>query len=158
MSLPQYFRIGAGSIIYNEQGEIVLFARSDNQAIWQLQQGGMDEGEAILTTLWRELKEETGLTAEDFTSVTEYPDWLSYTYPETMRPHLRDQNCRGQIHRWYFIKLKAGVTIDLEKATNKEFGAYKWSTFAGLLSFEDMLKREVYEKLASYFETHIRGI
>jgi putative (di)nucleoside polyphosphate hydrolase len=156
MSQSQYFRIGAGSIIYNDAGEIALFARNGEAHIWQFQQGGMDEGEEIEDTLWRELLEETGLTRDDVALVTPYPTWLSYTYPEDLRMTLRDQNCRGQIHRWYFLKLKPGVLIDLEKAADKEFVDVRFSSFAEFLTAGDRLKHEVYTELSRFFTKEIQ--
>lgn len=155
MSQNQYFRVGAGTIIYNEAGEIVLFSRTDNPTVWQLQQGGMDEGEEMDDTLWRELFEETALTKDDFVQIDKYPDWLLYEYTPELRSKIKDYNCLGQAHAWYFLKLKAGVMIDLSRAADKEFDEARWTTFEHLLSLPETLKKPVYEKLEKYFTEHI---
>lgn len=156
MSQNQYFRVGAGSVIYNEHGEILLFSRTDNPALWQLQQGGMDPNEEMEETLWRELREETALTQADIEQVDKYPDWLLYEYTSEVRPLLKDPNCLGQIHNWYFLKLKTGVEIDLSKAVDKEFSEAKWVTLEEFLSLPDTLKKDVYTTLADYFTNHIQ--
>jgi len=156
MSQNQYFRVGAGTVIYNETGEILLFSRTDNPAIWQLQQGGMDEGETMEETLWRELFEETALTKDNFVQVDKYPDWLLYEYTWELRPELKDPNCLGQIHNWYFLKLKPDVVVDISLAADKEFSEAKWTTFEHLLSLPDTLKKHVYVKLANHFTEHIQ--
>lgn len=157
MSQNQYFRVGSGSVIYNEKGEILLFRRADNQDLWQFQQGGMDRGETSEETLWRELLEETGLTQNDIELVTKYPDWLLYEYkPTEIRATLKDPNCFGQAHQWYFLKLGEGVEVDLEKAVDKEFVEVKWSTFEHLLSLPDTFKHHVFKALSEYFATNIQ--
>lgn len=155
MSQNQYFRVGAGSVIYNEQGEILLFQRSDNPDLWQFQQGGMDHGETSEENLWRELLEETGLTQDDFEQVDRYPDWLLYEYTPDLRHTLKDPNCFGQAHRWYYLKLKPGIEVDLDKAVDKEFVAVKWASFEHLLSLPDTFKHEVFRALADHFSSHI---
>lgn len=151
MSQNQYFRAGAGTVIYNETGQIALFARTDNPTIWQLQQGGMDAGETIEETLWRELFEETALSPTDIALITKYPDWLQYEYTKELGTRFKDSNCVGQIHQWYFLKLKPGVQIDLALAPDKEFTAVKWETFEYLLALPEKLKYQVYKTLAQYF-------
>lgn len=156
MSINQFFRAGVGSIIYTHAGEIILFQRSDLPDVWQLQQGGMDAGETPQETLWRELKEETGLTSDDVTLTHEYPDWLYYEYPSAVRGSLRDPNTIGQIHRWYFLALKPGVEIDLTKAVDKEFLDWRTDTFTEVTASDhehNQLKRAVYQKLEHFF-TH----
>ena len=155
MSQNQYFRAGAGTIIYNNQNEILLFSRANQPEIWQLQQGGMDAGETIDKTLARELYEETALTLADMEDVTPYPTWLQYEYPVNIRQKLKDPNCLGQTHRWYYLKLKPDVEIDITKAHDKEFVDAKWSSFDELLSLSDTLKHEVYQTLAHYFKSNI---
>ena len=157
MSQNQYFRVGAGSVIYNDQGEILLFSRADFPDLWQFQQGGMDHGETSEENLWRELLEETGLTPNDIERVTKYPDWLLYEYTPNLRHTLKDPNCFGQAHQWYFLKLKPGVEVDLEKAVDKEFLEVKWSTFEHLLSLPDTFKHDVFRALSDYFAKHIKN-
>lgn len=155
MSQNQYFRAGAGSVIYNDNGEILLFSRSDRPNIWQLQQGGMDSGENIEQTLWRELLEETAFTRENFYEVAPYPTWLLYQYSVQVRELMSKPDCLGQTHRWYFLKLKTDAKIDITKAADPEFSDWKWSTFAELIAETDTLKKEVYQELGSFFETNI---
>jgi putative (di)nucleoside polyphosphate hydrolase len=154
----RYFRAGAGTVLYQPTGQIVIFERSDLPGVWQLQQGGADSQEDSRTTAWRELKEETGLTATDILTVTEYPDWLAYAYPPALQVNLKNRDCLGQIHRWYFMALKPTTTIDLTRATDKEFRAWRFSTFEELLTLQvppNDIKKSVYVQLAHYFTTVI---
>lgn len=57
-------RIIAGGIIYNQLGETLLLRMADHGVYpkqWGLVGGGMEDGEKIMETLQREMKEETGL-------------------------------------------------------------------------------------------------
>ena len=155
MSVNQYFRAGTGTVIFNHSGEILLFARTGMPHVWQLQQGGMDAGEDVAATLWRELLEETGLTTEDFISIVNYPKWLSYKYPDATRARIPDLNCLGQIHQWYFLQIKPGTEVNLDLAHDKEFSDYKWTTFTNLLENTDELKLEVYTELNHFFGSEI---
>ncbi len=155
MSQNQYFRAGTGCVIYNNEGSILIFARKDNPQIWQLQQGGQDAGESVTQTLWRELEEETALTETDFTNVDPYPNWTLYAYSESQRETINDQNCLGQTHRWFFLKLKTDTKINLSLASDDEFVEHKWCTFAELLAITDKLKYDIYKDLKTYFENQI---
>jgi putative (di)nucleoside polyphosphate hydrolase len=152
-----YFRPGAGSVIYNESGEILLFERTDLPGVWQFQQGGMETDESPTETLWRELHEETGLVEQNFLTLTEFPNWTTYTYPPDVRAKF-DAACLGQVHRWFFLKIQPETIIDLTKAADQEFMNWRWSTFDSLL-LELLetggMKRDVYTTLARFFNEHI---
>jgi ADP-ribose pyrophosphatase YjhB (NUDIX family) len=53
----------ANVIVVNDQGEILLIRRADNDN-WAVPGGGMDLGESIIDTAVRETHEETGITCE----------------------------------------------------------------------------------------------
>lgn len=153
MSQNQYFRAGAGAVIYNQNREIYVFKRIEDNDIWQFPQGGMDAGEQIETTLWRELEEETGLKVSDILKTTPYPHWLSYSYPDSMRPFLRDPNCLGQIHKWFYLEIRPGTKINLSDVSHPEFSDYRLTTFPLFLKTNDRLKGDVFKELANFFDT-----
>lgn len=156
MSINQYFRAGAGAVIYNSAGQILLLSRLDKPHVWQLQQGGMDEGETVEETLWRELKEETSIDKDEVTDFHKFPTWLSYEYPDHIRKGLRDYNTIGQIHSWYYLKATPEIEIDISSVEHPEFAEWRWGSFAELLESSDTLKHEVYKKLSEYFDQHIK--
>lgn len=122
-----------------------------------MQQGGIDPGEEVETTLWRELGEEVGLTSDDFDVVTPYPHWIPYEFGEGVvkNPDNPNPNRLGQCHRWWFLKLKDTVEIDLNKATDEEFSDYRWVSFEELIAETNSSKQHVYQTLADYFRSHI---
>ncbi len=146
----RFFRAGVGTVIYNQAGEVALFERATNPiGVWQFQQGGIDLGEDIETTLWRELKEENGLEKRDFTSTTLYPKWTVYqdtnTVDDATKPRL------GQAHRWYFLELAPDSVINLKNATEVEASDYRFVSFTEAITAADTYKKHVYEELETYF-------
>ena len=150
----RFFRAGVGTVIYNAAGEVAYFERTQNPVgMWQFQQGGIDLGEHPTNTLWRELLEEVGLTQADFDDVHEYPQWTTYQPKDTAENPNKSRV--GHTHRWYFLKLRKDVTIDLAKATMIEASAYKWITWDVVLSDTEPCKQHVYQALASYFKESV---
>lgn len=146
----RFFRAGVGTIIHNRAGQVTLFERATNPVgIWQFQQGGIDLGEDIETTLWRELHEEVGLLRSDISTVTPYPKWT--VYQDTNTVHDATKSRLGQAHRWYFLELAQDSIIDLEKATEAEASAYRFVSFGEAIAMTDTYKKHVYEELETYF-------
>lgn len=154
-----YFRAGVGAVIYNTDGQIVIFKRASHPiGVWQFPQGGIDAGEDPEITLWRELEEETGLTKDAFLATTPYPHWTTYEYPDELRLDPQNPNPErlGQAHRWWFLALKPETSINLETASDHEFSDFEWTTFDALLDHTNDFKHHVYEALRAFFQTHIR--
>ncbi len=150
----RFFRAGIGTVIYNERGEVAFFRRVKYPTgVWQFQQGGIDVGENVETALWRELYEETGLGKAHFEAMEQYPSWLTYANPDALEHSHRDR--MGQTHQWFFLKLNAGMKIDLTRASDREFDDMRWTTFEEVLRETDNFKLPVYEALYAYFKEHI---
>ena len=151
----RFFRAGVGTVIYNDEGRVAMFRRCKYPiGVWQFQQGGIDIGEDTETTLWRELKEEIGLERTDIDEVDEMPAWTIHPSQSSLDDQTKSRI--GQAHKWYFLKLKTGVEIDLEKATDDEADAYRFNTFEEAIRECDDLKKPVYRELERYFITKIR--
>ena len=118
----QKFRIGVVIVVKSSTGDLLVFERGDIPDQWQFPQGGVDVDEEPAEAAWRELVEETGLTAAHVTLSGEYPDWVLYEYPVELRG-LKGQ--RGQAHRWFFFDaLDDGIQPTPD---NDEFVAWKWA-------------------------------
>lgn len=146
----RFFRAGVGTVIYNDASEVVLFERATHPVgVWEFQQGGINLNEHPEQTLWRELAEEVGLKKTDFSDIAELPEWLPYESSDVYEGALDDRI--GQVHRWFFLRLKSEVLIDLTKATDKEVSDYKWVSFKDALKVHGPHKRPVYQKLHTFF-------
>ncbi len=80
----------AGGIIVNTEGKVALVYQNHNS--WAFPKGGIDPGETTLEAAWREIKEETGLTAETIVYKGELGTYKRYsigrdgTGEDTSRP------------------------------------------------------------------------
>lgn len=154
MNTP-YFRAGAGAVIYQADGDILVFKRA-GEDVWQFQQGGMDAGETPEQTLWRELEEETALTKTNFLTIHPFPTWTLYSYPTGTSLPAHYAEVLGQTHRWWFLELAADTTINLDAAADNEFEDYKWLSFADFMTLSThSFKQGVYEELFEYFKNQI---
>lgn len=83
-------------VIYTADLQVLLLERADHPGYWQSVTGSQDEGETLFDTAIREVKEETGLDAENF----ELIDW-----------HIQNQYEIFQEWRWRY---PPGVTHNTE--------------------------------------------
>ena len=55
-------RSGVGIVVLNKDNKVFVAKRIDNpKNFWQMPQGGVDQGEDLLTAAYRELEEETSI-------------------------------------------------------------------------------------------------
>ena len=74
------YRPCVGIMLLNNDGKVFVGKRIDNVTeAWQMPQGGIDEGEDVITACMRELGEETGTRKAEL--IAEHPDWLNYDIP-----------------------------------------------------------------------------
>lgn len=134
-----HFRAGTVAVVRDSHGRVLAFERSDRSGQWQLPQGGIDAGESPVEGVWRELREETGLTADEVHLVDEYPEWTAYEWPEGVKQ--RGQRL-GQAQRWFFFQINDDRTAPT--ADGVEFVDWKW------VEVEWLIEQVVDFRLASY--------
>lgn len=150
--MSQFFRAGVGAVIINATGLVLAFERSDTAGAWQFPQGGIDDQEEPVTSVYREIKEETGIAPEVLHLIRPYPHLLSYELPPEWRsPKIG----RGQTQQWYLFRLLAEETL-LDLPCPGEFSSWRWMTFTELLPLIADFRKNVYRCLAQEF-TEIAG-
>lgn len=132
---------------YPKKKRIFLGERSDLTTIWQFPQGGIDKGESPRDALFRELKEEIGTNKIEV--IAEYPEWISYDYPEDVIKRRRP--FYGQTQRYFLVRLKKSATIDLD-TKHPEFSDYRFFKLKHLFDEMTHFKKPIYEKVIRYFK------
>lgn len=158
-SLP--YRPCVGIMVVNSQGLVWAgrrIAETDSEMagsdkLWQMPQGGIDEGEDPLPAALRELYEETGIRTVSL--LAEAPDWIHYDLPEHLVGIAFKGRYRGQKQRWFAFRFEGD---DSEIAINPppggheaEFDAWAWKPMERLPDLIVPFKRKVYEEVVAAF-------
>ena len=155
------YRRCVGVMVLNSDGlvwtgrRIVLsdseMAGSDK--LWQMPQGGIDEGEDPLPAALRELYEETGMRTVSL--LAEAPDWINYDLPPELVGIALKGKYRGQAQKWFAFRFEGDES---EIAINPppgghtaEFDTWAWKPMADLPELIVPFKRKVYEQVVAAF-------
>ncbi|MGC4000440.1 MAG: RNA pyrophosphohydrolase [Anaeromyxobacter sp.] len=148
--VPNTFRPSAGLLVTDGAGRVLALERRKVPGAWQLPQGGIDPGESAEAGAWRELQEETGLTASGVVLVRIAPRWIAYELPEAMRSA---KTGRGQAQLWFLFRA-AGAPLP---APGEEARAWAWKPMAEVLAEVAPFRRPVYEAVAELFAAELGG-
>ncbi len=152
-ALANSFRPNAGIVVLDLDDRALAFRRIGTDA-WQFPQGGIDPGEMPIDAMWRELGEETGLDAGQVALIGELPEWIGYEVPEEFR---RKKFGRGQVQRWFFLRVKPGaldaVETLLADLPPEEFDAWKWTTMDELATDVIEFRKPIYRRLTEFAQT-----
>lgn len=155
------YRPCVGVFLFNEAGLVFLGQRDEKNLIdaqlykkkhlWQLPQGGIDEGEEPKKAFARELFEETGITK--FEIIAEYPSWLSYDLPNHLIGKALENKFIGQRQKWFAARfLGVDSDINLKAHSPAEFVGWRWAHIDELLELVVPFKADIYKKLTAEFK------
>ena len=150
------YRPCAGVMLLNRDGQVFVGQRLDSTLeAWQMPQGGIDQGEAPLDAAIRELREETGVSADKVRLIAESPDELFYDLPDDMIGKIWKGKWRGQRQRWFLFAFE-GTDTDIDIQTPEpEFRAWRWSDPADLPTMIVPFKRKLYEDVLAALGPHL---
>lgn len=145
------YRPCAGIMLANRDGRIFVGQRLDSSSeAWQMPQGGIDPGEDSRDAALRELREETGITADLVTIIACSQTEHFYDLPDHLMGRMWGGQYRGQRQIWYLMRFN-GTDADVDIATEyQEFRAWQWADLDALetliVPFKHMLYRAVVDE------------
>ncbi|WP_151705014.1 RNA pyrophosphohydrolase [Nitrincola alkalilacustris] len=140
------FRPNVGIILVNSLGQ-VLWAKRIGQDAWQFPQGGIQDSETPEQAMFRELKEEIGLTPQDVEVLAVTRGWLRYRLPKRMIRRHSQPMCVGQKQKWFLLKmLSHDSAVRIDHSDSPEFDGWQWVSYWYPLRQVVSFKREVYRK------------
>ncbi|MEM8593272.1 MAG: RNA pyrophosphohydrolase [Pseudomonadota bacterium] len=154
------FRANVGMVVCNQQGQLLWAKRVGNSTAWQFPQGGIKQGETPKQALYRELKEEVGLSPDDVTVLAQTNDWLTYHLPKQFQRKNTTPLCIGQKQQWFLLLLESDDSaielIPEDPKAEREFIEWCWVDYWYPVKQIISFKKDVYQQFLSEFEaTHI---
>ena len=152
------YRPCAGIMLINPNGLVWIGRRipkwkNDSSAhIWQMPQGGIDEGEDPAIAAQRELEEETGVTSASL--LRQSKDWLHYDLPDELIGVALKGKYRGQKQIWSAFAFNgddAEVDISGHGGTKAEFDQWRWEHPDRLPDLIVPFKRDIYNAVITEF-------
>ncbi len=148
------FRPNVGIVLCNSEGQ-VLWARRIRQNAWQFPQGGIDAGETPEQAMYRELREELGLSREHVKILAQSKTWYKYRLPKQFvhgtknDPHI----CIGQKQKWFLLRIEPGSEskIVFDSSGDPEFDGWRWVSYWYPVRQVVSFKREVYRRVMREF-------
>lgn len=158
-SLP--YRPCVGVLVLNGEGRVWMGRRiveggaelTGSLQLWQMPQGGIDEGEAPLAAALRELYEETGMRTVRL--LGEAADWIDYELPPHLVGIALKGRYRGQRQKWFAFRFagdESEIAINPPPGGHPaEFDRWAWKPMADLPELIVPFKRQVYEAVVASF-------
>jgi len=150
------YRPCVGIMLMNAAGHIFVGQRVDQEGdAWQMPQGGVDAGETDRDAAYRELWEETGVTAAQVKLLAQTDEKIRYDLPHEIVPKIWKGRFRGQEQTWALFRFHGTddmITIETE---HPEFSAWRWMPPEELLDAIVPFKRAVYAAVLEAFAPHL---
>lgn len=147
------YRPGVGAMLLNGEGEVFVGRRSGIRRgnVWQMPQGGIDDGETPAMAVMRELAEETGTDKADI--IAETKGWLTYDLPDDLMGVSWGGRYRGQTQKWFALRFTGvDADFDLNADDEPEFTDWKWVAMAELPRLAVPFKRRLYDEILAEFQ------
>ena len=139
-------RTGVGIVVLNSENKVFVAKRKDNPVDkWQMPQGGVDEGESLLTAMKRELMEETSIS--NIKILKEVDHWMEYELPDRLVGIIWKGKYSGQRQKWFVVRFLGEDNEINIKTKNPEFIEWKWIKIRELPQVIVDFKKKVYEKV-----------
>ncbi len=142
MSKKLEYRRNVAIVVINDEGQLLACHRNDSTGIWQIPQGGVDEGESDEQAMFRELEEEIG--TQEVHLIGQLKALIQYDWPDEL---IKRRGFHGQIQRYFLVRLKKKAKINLSHPNHKaEFDQCQWLSVSEFLDRVAGFKRRPYEE------------
>ena len=139
-------RTGVGIILLNNKNQVFVGKRKDNPTDkWQMPQGGVEDGEDFLTTMKRELLEETSIT--NIKIIKEIEKMYEYELPKHLVGIIWQGKYRGQKQKWFINKFTGKENEINLNTEHPEFIEWKWIDIEMLPNVVVDFKKNLYLSL-----------
>ena len=147
-------RTGVGIVVLNKENKVFVAKRIDNpKNLWQMPQGGVDDGEDFLSAAYRELEEETSIKNVEL--IKEIDEMTSYELPKHLLGIIWKGKYRGQKQKWFLMRyLGKDQEINLN-TINPEFFEWKWIDLDMITKVVVDFKLDVYKFIQNKIKTII---
>ncbi|HTS40610.1 MAG TPA: RNA pyrophosphohydrolase [Xanthobacteraceae bacterium] len=158
------YRPCVGMMVLNRDGHAFIGRRTsgpehvDEVHVWQMPQGGIDEGEDPYPAALRELYEETNIRSVE--KLGEISEWLYYDIPREIVGQAWHGKYRGQKQKWFALRFTGNENeIDIANPAGghePEFVQWRWEPMKNLPGLIIPFKRKVYERVVEAFAKFAR--
>ena len=158
---PLPYRPCVGIALFNADGLVFVGRRkpdkvpdpSGNTYEWQMPQGGIDPGEAVIPAAFRELFEETNIRSVEV--LAEAEGWFTYDLPKSISRPFKGR-FRGQTQKWIALRFtgnenEINVLSPGNGAHKPEFIDWRWEQLENLPGMIVPFKRGVYDQVVAAF-------
>jgi putative (di)nucleoside polyphosphate hydrolase len=159
------YRPCVGTAVFNRAGRVFIGRRIDGPEhtdathVWQMPQGGIDEGEEPYPAALRELYEETNIRSVE--RLAEVADWLIYDIPREIAGKAWNGKYRGQTQKWFALRFTGDDSeIDIAHPAGghePEFVDWRWERLEKLPELVVPFKRQIYERVVKQFARFAEG-
>ena len=147
------YRHGVGMMVFNDEKQIFVGKRIDNQEAWQMPQGGVDKGENVEAAAKRELYEETGI--QSIRIIKKSDKEYIYDLPDHLLGKIWKGKYKGQKQTWYLMKfLGPDSEININQK-HPEFNEWKWVSIDELPNLIVNFKKDLYQAVIAEFTNSI---
>ena len=150
------FRPNVGIVVQNRLGQVLWLRRVDGFDAWQFPQGGIQADESVEDALFRELREEVGLTRQAVQVLARTHGWLRYRFPSELQRHANSQFL-GQKQKWFLLRLLVDdSTVCVTQEAKPEFDRWRWVAYWYPLGAVVAFKRDVYRRALAELAPAVR--
>lgn len=154
---PDYlYRSGVGIMLINDRKEIFVGKRIDNNSdAWQMPQGGLDVGESEDDAMFRELREETGISENNIRVLKKSQGHHYYNLPYKLQKKFWGGKYLGQKQRWYLVEFSGDEAAINIATDHPEFSDWKWISGEKIINAIVGFKRELYAEVLGEFAEYL---